>query len=409
MMLPHSYGFVARIIRPSMTPASHAPVLRIPALRTPASRDEVRSPGAFSRLRTGQLPWTALCLLLLLLPSRLCLAALHPPTAPATGPHPQLVWIDTDIGDDLDDAFAIALLLRSPEVRVLGISTTFGDTELRARLLDHLLAASGVHGIPIYAGLPTSTTNLFTQRAYAEAIPQRSHPDAIAALLAAVHEHGSQLTLLAIGPLFNVAAAIDRDPETMHRLGRIVVMGGSIHHGYTTLDGHLTPPAAEWNILQDPPGAQTVLTSGIPIDLYPLDSTQIPLRISGRKRIFTAHTSFATPLRELYTEWLPHSWNHSPNPTLFDAVAASTLLDPMLCPTQPMALRVTPEGMTLPVTQPAHRTAPKSLSGSPHAGNPSPESPTGSPVAHIHVCLQSSPQAFLSLLEHRLTGPRPTF
>ncbi len=394
MMLPHRYGFVARII-----------CLLVP----PAARSGVPTSTVFSGPRIGRLPWMVLSLLLLFLPSRLCLAALHAPSSSTLEPHAQLVWIDTDIGDDLDDAFAIALLLRSPEVRVIGISTTFGDTELRARLLDHLLAASGVRGIQVYAGLPTSTNNLFTQRAYAEAIPQRSHPDAIAALLAAVHEHGSQLTLLAIGPLFNVAAAIDRDPETMHRLGRIVLMGGSIRHGYTTLDGHLTPPTAEWNILQDPPGAQTVLTSGIPVDLYPLDSTQIPLRISGRKRIFTASTPFATPLRELYAEWLPHSWNHSPNPTLFDAVAASSLLDPMLCPTQTMALRVTPEGMTLPATLASRRISPSPLSGSPHTTSPSPVSPINLPVAHIQVCLQSRPQAFLSLLEHRLTGPSPTF
>src|SRR5271154_2417412 len=52
---------------------------------------------------------------------------------------PQKIIIDTDIGDDIDDAFALALALRSPELQILGVTATFGDTEMRARLLDRFL------------------------------------------------------------------------------------------------------------------------------------------------------------------------------------------------------------------------------------------------------------------------------
>lgn len=287
---------------------------------------------------------------------------------------PRLVWVDTDIGDDLDDAFAIALLLRSPEVRIIGISTTFGDTELRARLLDRFLATSHAHGIPVYTGVPTATANLFTQREYAEQSPVRAHPDAVTALLAAVHQYGDRLTLLAIGPLFNVAQAIDRDPVTMHQLGRIVLMGGSIRQGYRTAQGHRTPPAAEWNIAKDPPGAKTVFASGIPLFVFPLDSTQIALGKSDRERIFSAHSALNRQLQTLYLEWQPHSWNHSTSPVLFDAVAASSLIAPQLCPTQPMRIAITSDGMTK--TVPGH--------------------------ANAQVCLHSSQAAFLSLLREHL-------
>lgn len=287
---------------------------------------------------------------------------------------PHLVWVDTDIGDDLDDAFAIALLLHSPEVRIIGISTTFGDTELRARLLDRFLASSHAHGIPVYAGVPTATTNLFTQREYAEQSPVRAHPDAITALLAAVHQYGDRLTLLAIGPLFNVAQAIDRDPVTMHQLGRIVLMGGSIRQGYRTAQGHRTPPAAEWNIAQDPPGAKTVFASGIPLAVFPLDSTQIALGKSAREAIFAAHSALTSQLHALYLEWQPHSWNHSPSPVLFDAVAASELIAPQLCPTQPMHIAITSAGMTNVVPG----------------------------AANTRVCLRSNQEAFLRLLTERL-------
>jgi purine nucleosidase len=133
------------------------------------------------------------------------------PTSAATPASPQLVWIDTDIGDDIDDAFALGLILRSPELRVLGISTAFGDTETRARLVDRFLAATGATGIPVTAGIHTETDNPLTQRAYAEQFPARKHADGVTALLAAIRQHPGQVTLIAIGPLFNVGAAIDRD------------------------------------------------------------------------------------------------------------------------------------------------------------------------------------------------------
>ena len=65
---------------------------------------------------------------------------------------PQLVIIDTDIGDDIDDAFALALALQSPELKILGVTTTFGNTEMRARLLDRYLKAVGRSDIPVFAG-----------------------------------------------------------------------------------------------------------------------------------------------------------------------------------------------------------------------------------------------------------------
>ena len=78
------------------------------------------------------------------------------------------VIIDTDIGDDVDDAFAVALALRSPELEILGITTTFGDTETRAKLLDRMLGELGRQDIPVAVGIPTHATNVFTQRRYAE-------------------------------------------------------------------------------------------------------------------------------------------------------------------------------------------------------------------------------------------------
>ena len=89
------------------------------------------------------------------------------PAAGKPGGAPQLVILDTDIGDDIDDAFALALVLRSPELRLLGVTTAFGDTELRARLVERYLTAVGREDLPVVSGVPTRADNVFTQAAYA--------------------------------------------------------------------------------------------------------------------------------------------------------------------------------------------------------------------------------------------------
>src|SRR6202142_634335 len=77
--------------------------------------------------------------------------------------HPEKIIIDTDIGDDVDDAFALVLALKSPEVEILGITTSFGDTETRAKLVDRMLGEGGGQGIPGAAGGGTPTTPNFSR------------------------------------------------------------------------------------------------------------------------------------------------------------------------------------------------------------------------------------------------------
>ncbi len=190
-----------------------------------------------------------------------------------------MVILDTDIGDDIDDAFALALLLRSPEVKLLGVTTAFGDTELRARLVDRYLQAVGRTEIPVTAGAQTPHSNVFTQEAYAEQAREREHPGSIKFLLDQIRAHPGQITLIAIGPLTNVRVAIQRDPDTFRQLKRVVMMGGSVYRGYDSGDPKQInqSPSSEWNIRCDPAGAQALLASGVPVFMMPLDSTQIRL------------------------------------------------------------------------------------------------------------------------------------
>ena len=77
---------------------------------------------------------------------------------------PEKIIIDTDIGDDVDDAFALALAVKSPELQILGVMTTFGDTETRAKLTDRFLAELGRPEIPVLAGKARLAKNPMSQR-----------------------------------------------------------------------------------------------------------------------------------------------------------------------------------------------------------------------------------------------------
>src|ERR1035438_1527885 len=88
--------------------------------------------------------------------------------AQGAGHAPEKIIIDTDIGDDVDDAFALALAVKSPELQILGVMTTFGDTETRAKLTDRFLAELGRPEIPVLAGKARLAKNPMSQRRYAD-------------------------------------------------------------------------------------------------------------------------------------------------------------------------------------------------------------------------------------------------
>ncbi len=256
---------------------------------------------------------------------------------------PEKIIIDTDIGDDVDDAFAVALALRSPEVQIVGITTGFGDTETRAKLVDRMLVEAGRLDIPVAAGKATEAKSNFTQRAYAEGgrFTRGSHPDAVNFILEQIRKNPGEITLVAIGPLVNVGGLIDKDAETFHKLKRVVMMGGSIERGYGDPYAAPTPPQPEWNIRNDIASAQKLFASGVPIYMMPLDSTQLKLDEVKREFLFRQGTPLTDALTLLYHEWGQET------PTLFDPMTIAFVVDAKLCPVEAMRIRVDDKGMTL--------------------------------------------------------------
>ncbi len=285
------------------------------------------------------------------------------------------VIIDTDIGDDIDDAFALALALQSPELHILQINSDYGDTELRTRLLDRFLGAVGKKNIPVATGVRTEVdANHFSQWRYAEREPAdlAIRIDAVTSTLAQIHKYPGEITLIAIGPSVNVGAMIDRDPTTFHQLKRVVMMGGSLYRNRDDLSSRQPREIVpEWNIVQDISGAQKLFASGVAIYMLPLDATRLKLDEVKREALFRQGTRLTDQLTLLYHQW---GWL---TPVLFDAMAVGFAINPALCPTKPLNILVDAKGITR----------------------------VGSGAPNAFVCLQSDQDKFFDFYLDRVLKP----
>ena len=203
------------------------------------------------------------------------------------------IVIDTDPGQD--DAVAILLALASPELDVLGIVAVAGNVplDLTARNARVVCELAGRTDVPVYAGCdrPTARDLVTAEHVHGKtgldgiALPDPQMPlqaqhgvDFIVETLR--REPEGTVTLATLGPLTNVATALERAPEIAGRIERIVMMGGAYFEV-----GNITP-AAEFNIYVDPEAARTVFRSGVPLTVLPLDVTHKALTTRARVEAF---------------------------------------------------------------------------------------------------------------------------
>jgi len=164
-------------------------------------------------------------------------------------------------------------------------------------------------------------------------------------ILEQIRRYPGEITLIAIAPMTNLAAAIDRDAMTFRKLKRIVIMGGSVRVGYDNYGLQPTAaPSTEYNIAMDPGAAMKVLASGVAFYVMPLDSTQLKLDEVKRQYLFTRSTPLTDALALLYEEWTAVTRNQTP--TLFYDVAVAYAIDPTLCPVTPLRIRFDADGRT---------------------------------------------------------------
>jgi purine nucleosidase len=187
------------------------------------------------------------------------------------------IIIDTDIGTNPDDALAISLAVRSPELRVEGITTAYGKVDVRARIARRILELSGAPEVRVCPGIEEPLLRNRTVRwdgTEGEGLPlpelAETTEHAVDFIRRTVMDNPGEITLVTIGPLTNVAVALIREPRLADHLKEIVMMGGVTRLGRNGMK--LEP--VEYNFRCDPEAASIVLRSGVPIVMVGYDVTR---------------------------------------------------------------------------------------------------------------------------------------
>ena len=278
-------------------------------------------------------------------------------------PDARPIVIDTDPG--VDDALALMLALRSPEVSVELITTVAGNvpvdqgTDNTCRLLSllnidpwpplvrgaarpltrSLQTATHVHGDDGLGGLTRLLRRDGTPRFPLPAIKRQISRQATQRLITQVEAAGETLTIVALGPLTNIARAIRQAPDIMRRAGNLIVMGGAIG-----VPGNMTP-TAEFNIFVDPHAAAIVAASGMRMTWVPLDITR-QVRLTKAfldQHIASQNTVQAQAIRQLTRAWFQGGRAPSGMP-LHDPLAMAVAIDPAVVTCTRLPLYIETQG-----------------------------------------------------------------
>lgn len=268
-----------------------------------------------------------------------------------------LALIDTDPG--IDDALALLYAWGSPGLQLAGLTTVAGNVEVHeaTRNLGRLLALRRPSPVPPVAQGAARPLRrpLVTARGYhgddglgglldwPAVEPVLAPLDAAGFILEAIRRAREPMTLIALGPLTNVALAHARDAATLGQLARVVVMGGAVD-----VPGNVTP-AAEFNIHVDPEAADEVLDAGLPVDLVPLDATR--QAVLSRRALEAALQGRAGPLAARIAAFTERGFGGdaaqgNAGMVLHDPLAVALALDPGLATWQPARIVVGQDGAT---------------------------------------------------------------
>ena len=256
------------------------------------------------------------------------------------------VIIDTDIGDDIDDALAITMAVNSPELEILGITTVFRNVEARARITISLLKTMNREDIPVVAGIGMPFMNkpvdtLFSSVNVKELpgqylsgmddIQLSFNENAIDFMERTLILSEEPVTIIPIGPLTNIAALFIKNSSIKSKIKRIVLMGGAYYINQS-----------EYNILCDPEAARVVFQSGIPIIGVGLDVT---CKCQLTKDDVESFKNNNTPISDLLFKLIDRFMSYSHHlPYLHDALAIAVAFKPELVTMEDKRIAVETEG-----------------------------------------------------------------
>jgi inosine-uridine nucleoside N-ribohydrolase len=261
------------------------------------------------------------------------------------------VILDTDIGGDIDDTWALALLLKSPEFDIKLVVSDLGDTVYRAKIIAKILETAKRTDIPVGVGVRQSEAG-GPQAAWVadydlKKYPGKVYQDGVAALIETIMSAPEPLTLICIGPVPNIRVALEKEPKIAERV-RFVGMHGSVRLGY---DGKPTPDP-ECNVVSDVPAARSAFTAAWPMTITPLDTCGL-VRLKGDKYKKIADST--DPLTKAVIENY-HIWRGAGDPkfkppadassVLFDTVAIYLAMADELVTFEELPIVVSDDGIT---------------------------------------------------------------
>ncbi|MFD0677315.1 MULTISPECIES: nucleoside hydrolase [unclassified Paenibacillus] len=293
------------------------------------------------------------------------------------------IILDTDIGTDSDDAVALSLALRSPEIKLEGVTTVYGNVHVRAKIAKKIMALSGDSEVNVYPGVVQTLLHnreVFWAGIEGEGLDieddsMKDVKHAVDYIIEMVMNNPGEITLVTIGPLTNIAAAIIREPRLVKNVKEIVMMGGVVRLGSSAVE----LPPIEHNVKCDPEAASLVFSSGAPILMVGLDVTR---QVSITRQDKDDLAASGTPLAVTLTKQIEGYMDYRKRDFTFmhDPLAVALLVNRQLVTTRRMSIQVDYD----------HRH------------------PTGITVGelneegNVEVCLEVDRDTFLKLLKERV-------
>ena len=270
-------------------------------------------------------------------------------------PHQRIpVILDTDIGTDIDDTWALAMALRSPELDLKLVVTEWGHTTYRASIAAKLLSIGGRTDVSIGLGADLREGGDKPQAPWLEAYDLSSYPgpvhgDGVGAMVDCIMHTPEPVTVIGTGPATNVAAALAREPEIAQR-ARYVGMQGSIRRGYEGSPG----VDVEYNVACDPEACRNVFGAGWDVTITPVDACGI-VSLDGEeyRAVQDSRDSLVQAVVENYRIWARRYKGRAKldaetrSSTLFDTVAVYLAFSDELLVMAELGIRVTNDGRTL--------------------------------------------------------------
>ena len=255
------------------------------------------------------------------------------------------IILDTDIGTDVDDVMAVALAALSPELKVEGITTVYGDVDLRSRMVVKVLKLLGREDIPVMAG---SRDVLLRNReiwwlghegeGFLTPEDENLRYDsrhAVDFIIDTVMSNPGEITIVAIGPFTNLAIALAREPGIAQAVKKIIIMGGSARLGPNAAE--LEP--SDHNLSRDPESAALLFRSGAPIVMCGYDVTrQVLIREPHIRRLEAGRDELSRAMGRMIRIWLKY-WKRDFT-AMNDPLCVALAFDPWLCDGPMMDVKV---------------------------------------------------------------------